>query len=77
MTSLRVKMHFHRKVRALKSGIVQKRAFDVSHSVILGLKEERSRCFLRDVDVRIGCEVLFRQRDITRIDNYGEVRTTA
>jgi hypothetical protein len=77
MNSLGIKVHLDRNVGALESGIVRKRAFHVGYSIVLGLNEKRRRCLRGDVDIRIEREVLVGEREITGIDDQGEIRATA
>ena len=47
------------------------------HRIVLGLNDERWRSFLGDVNLGIGRKVLFRKRQVTRINDYRKVGTAA
>jgi hypothetical protein len=77
MNSLGIKMHLDGDVSALESGVINKRAFNVCHTIVLGLKEKCWWCLLNDVDLGIKREVLVGKRQVTRIDNHGKIRAAA
>ena len=73
MPSPSVEVHLNRHAGVLQSQIVDSRILHV-HWIILRLHNERWWRLLRYMDLRIRREVLFRKRQISRINDNGEVR---
>src|SRR4029077_10567496 len=72
MPSPSVEVDLNRHASVLQSQIVDSRILHVDR-IILCLHDERWWRLLRHMDLRIGREVLFRKRQISRINDNGEV----
>ena len=76
MSTLGVDVQFGGNLGVLQREEVYGGVFDM-HGIVLGLDDEGGRRFVGDMDIGVGREVLFGEREVAGIDDHGEVRAAA